>query len=79
MQNKYKIALAISQQLGVNLLQIQEKVAFFKQIFDINYDFVDGFSLELENDIKTFINKDYLSKKRYAIDLTFEEKTAVKN
>ena len=77
MQNKHKIVLAIAQELDIELRQIQEKIALFKQIFYINYDFVDDFSFELENDIKIFINKDYLSKKRYIVDLTFEEKTAV--
>jgi uncharacterized protein (DUF488 family) len=43
----------------------------------INYDFVNGYSFELENDIKTFIFKDYLAKKRYAFDLEMKDKLAV--
>jgi hypothetical protein len=77
MQSKYKIVLSLSQELNIPLDSIQKYVQWYKIEKGINYDFVNGYSFELENDIKTFIAKDYLSKKRYAFDLKLEEKMAV--
>ena len=77
MQSKYKIVLALSQELGIELQNIQQYVHWYKLQTGINYNFVNGYSFELENDIKTFIAKEYLSKKRYAIDLKLEEKFAI--
>ena len=69
--------LSLSQELHIPLENIQKYVQWYKFQTGINYDFVNGFSFELENDIKTFVVKDYLSKKRYAIDLKLEEKLSV--
>ena len=79
MQSKYKIVLSLSQELTIPLEEIQKYVQWYKLQNGINYDFVNGFSCELENDIKTFIAKDYLSKKRYAIDLEMKDKLAVQS
>ncbi|QED23013.1 DUF488 domain-containing protein [Candidatus Deianiraea vastatrix] len=77
MQSKYKIVLSLSQELNIPLEEIQKYVQWYKVQTGINYDFVNCFSCELENDIKTFIAKDYLSKKRYAFDLEMKDKLAV--
>lgn len=77
MQSKYKIVLSLSQELNIPLYNIQKYVQLYKLQNGINYDFVNGFSCELENDVKTFIAKDYLSKKRYAFDLEMKDKLAV--
>ena len=77
MQSKYKIVLSLAQELGVILQEIQKYVQWYKLQTGINYDFVNGHSFELENDIKTFIAKVYLSKKRYAFDLEIKDKLAV--
>lgn len=77
MQSKYKIVLSLSQELTIPLEEIQKYVQWYKIQTGINYDFVNGYSCELENNIKTFIFKDYLSKKRYAFDLEIKDKLAV--
>lgn len=77
MQSKYKIVLSLVQELGIELTDIQKYVQWYKIQIGINYDFVSGHSFELENDVKTFIAKDYLSKKRYAFDLEMKDKLAV--
>jgi hypothetical protein len=77
MQSKYKIVLSLSQELAIPLEETQKYVQWYKLQTGINYDFVNGFSCELENDVKTFIAKDYLSKKRYAFDLEMKDKLAV--
>ncbi len=77
MQSKYKIVLSLAQELNIPLEEIQKYVHWYKMHTGINYDFVNGFSCELENDVKTFITKDYLSKKRYAFDLEIKDKLAV--
>lgn len=77
MQSKYKIVLSLSQELDIPLQNIQKYVQWYKLQAGINYDFTNGFSCELENDIKTFITKDYLSKKCYAFDLEMKDKLAV--
>ena len=79
MQSKYKIALSLSQELDTELENIQKYVHLYKLQTGINYDFVNGYSFELENDVKTFIFKDYLSKKRYAFDLEMKDKLAVQS
>jgi uncharacterized protein (DUF488 family) len=76
-QSKYKIVLSLSQELNIPLENIQKYVQWYKLQSGINYDFVKGHSFELENDIKTFIAKDYLSKKRYAFDLEIKDKLAI--
>jgi hypothetical protein len=58
------------------LENIQKYVHWYKIQTGINYDFVNGHSFELENDITTFIAKDYLNKKRYAFDLEMKDKLA---
>jgi len=77
MQSKYKIVLSLAQELGMELKNIQKYVHWYKLQSGINYDFVNGFSCELENDVKTFIAKGYLSKKRYAFDLEMKDKLAI--
>ena len=77
MQSKYKIVLSLAQEFNIPLKDIQKYVHWYKLQSGINYDFVNGYSFELENDIKTFIFKDYLSKKRYAVDLEIKDKLAV--
>ncbi|MEN9782519.1 MAG: hypothetical protein RL208_669 [Pseudomonadota bacterium] len=77
MQTKHKIVLSLSQELQIPLQDIQKYVQWYKIQTGINYDFVNGYSFELENDIKTFITKDYLSKKRYAFDLEVKDKLGV--
>ena len=77
MQSKHKIILSLSQELNISLDDIQKYVQWYKLQTGINYDFVNGYSFELENDVKTFIAKDYLSKKRYAFDLEMKDKLAV--
>ncbi len=77
MQSKYKIVLSLSQELNVPLDDIQQYVQWYKLQSSIKYDFVNGYSFELKNDIKTFVAKDYLSKKRYAFDLEIKDKLAV--
>ena len=77
MQSKYKIVLSLAQELNISLHDIQKYVHWYKLQTGINYDFVNGFSCELENDVKTFIAKDYLSKKRHAFDLEMKDKLAV--
>ena len=85
MQSKYKIVLSLSQELAIPLDDIQKYVQWYKIQTGINYDFVrflstpNCVSFELENDIKTFIAKDYLSKKRYAFDLEMKDKLAVQS
>ena len=78
MQSKYKIVLSLSQELAIPLEETQKYVQWYKLQTGINFDFVNGFSCELENDVKTFIAKDYLSKKRYAFDLEMKDKLVVK-
>lgn len=77
MQSKYKIVLSLAQELGIALKNIQKYVQWYKLEAVINYDFVNGFSYELENDVKTFITKDYLNQKRYALDLNMGNKFAI--
>lgn len=77
MQSKYKIVLSLSQELNIPLDSIQKYVHWYKIEKGINYDFVGEHSFELENDIKTFIVKDYLSKKRYAFDLEIKDKLGI--
>ena len=77
MQSKYKIVLSLSQELAIPLEEIQQYVQWYKVEKGINYDFINGYSFELENDIKTFIAKDYLSKKRYAFDLEIKDKLGI--
>jgi uncharacterized protein (DUF488 family) len=77
MQSKYKIVLSLSQELNISLDNIQKYVQWYKLQSGVNYDFVNGYSFELENDIKTFIMKDYLSKKRYAFDLEMKDKLEI--
>lgn len=83
MQSKYKIVLSLAQELDIELENIQKYVQWYKLQSGINYDFArflatpNCVSFELENDIKTFITKDYLSKKRYAFDLEMKDKLAV--
>ena len=77
MQSKYKIVLSLAQELDIELTDIQKYVQWYKLQSGINYDFVNGCSCELENDVKTFIAKDYLNKKRYAMDLKLDDKLAV--
>ncbi len=77
MQSKYKIVLSLSQELNIPLDSIQKYVQWYKLQISINYDFVNGYSFELENDVKTFIAKNYLAKKRYAFDLEMKDKLAV--
>ena len=77
MQSKYKIVLSMAQKLNIPLDDIQKYVYWYKLQNGINYDFVRGYSFELENDIKTFIKKDYLSKKHYAFDLKIKDKLAI--
>lgn len=83
MQSKYKIVLSLSQELNIPLENIQKYVQWYKVQSGINYDFVrflatpNCVSFELENDIKTFVAKDYLSQKRYAMDLKLDDKLAV--
>lgn len=76
MQSKYKIVLSLSQELNIPLDNIQKYANWYKVDKGINYDFVNGHSFELENDIKTFVAKDYLSKKRHAFDLEIKDKLA---
>jgi hypothetical protein len=79
MQSKHKIVLAISQKLNVPLDGVQKYVQWYKIERAINYDFVNGHSFELENDIKTFIKKDYLIKKQYVFDLGIQDKFAIQD
>lgn len=57
MQSKYKIVLSLLQELKILLENIQKYVHWYKIQTGINYDFVNGCSCELENDIKTFIQR----------------------
>ncbi len=77
MQSKHKIVLSLSQKLGIALDAIQKYVHWYKIDKGINYDFVRGHSFELENDIKTFIAKDHLSKKQYASELDMSDRFAI--
>ena len=79
MHNKHKIILALSQELNIPLEQIQKYVHWYKIEKEINYDFINGFSFELENDIKTFIAKDYLSKERYVLKLEMKDKLSIQS
>lgn len=80
MQYKHKVILAISQQLNIPLEDIQQYAYWYKNIGNLNYDFVNGFSFELENDVKTFITKKYLEQdKRYVSDLDLKDKFTIQD
>ncbi|MEN9782616.1 MAG: hypothetical protein RL208_769 [Pseudomonadota bacterium] len=79
MHTKHKIVLSISQELQIPLQKIQKYVYWYKLHSGINYHFVNNFSFELENDIKTLISKDHLNKKRYALELEVKDKLAIQN
>ena len=84
MYKKHTIVLSLSQELNIPLEKIPMYVYWFKLENGIDYDFIitqtnsqKYTSFELENDIKTFVTKDYFSKKRYATLLKLEDKFAV--
>ncbi len=80
MQYKHKIILAISQQLNIPLKDIQQYAYWYKNLGNLNYDFVNEFSFELENDVKTFIAKAYLSQdKKYSDDLELKDKFTIQD
>lgn len=80
MQYKYKVILAISQQLNIPLEDIQHYAHWYKNIGSLKYDFINGFSFELENDVKTFIAKSYLTQdKKYVSDLELKDKFTIQD
>lgn len=72
MLNKQKIILYIAEYFSLELTEeMQKYVLAYKNQYGIKYEFVNGFSFELEEDLR------YFFKKEYSLNLDFLEKDRV--